>query len=332
MKTRSLLTLALGAILVLSSCSQTAAGKRAIAYYVNPMDATIRSDKPFKDPMGMDYKPVYVDEVAARDKSAADGSSPPGYAAVTIPERRQRLIGMRTVKARSAEIEKSLLLFGTVSHDMELFNGLQDYVTATRFADSEALVRAAERKLNLLGLTPAQARVVLDAIGWDPGVFFSGVSGVGLIDVEVFPQDAALVKPGLRAEVRLSSVDGRKFTGTLIGVGRSVNAMTRAIPAHVLIRDADFDATHLTWVDVTITVPLGKALVVPEESVVETGTRSLVFVAGDGGTFEPREITTGVRGGRYVAVTAGLAPDERVVLDGLFFVDAESKTTAAIGQ
>jgi hypothetical protein len=332
MKTTSLLALAFGAILLLSSCSQTAAGKRAIAYYVNPMDATIRSDRPFKDPMGMDYKPVYVDELAARDKRAAAGSWPSGYAPVNIPEQRQRLIGMRTVKARSAEIEKNLLLFGTVSHDVELFNGLQDYVTATRFADGEVLVRAAERKLNLLGLTPVQARVVLDAIGWDPGVFFSGVSGVGLIDVEVFPQDAALVKPGLRAEVKLSSVDGRRFTGSLIGVGKSVNAMTRTIPAHVLIRDPAFDATHLTWVDVTITVPLGRNLVVPEEAVLETGTRSLVFVAMDGGTFAPREVTTGVRGGRFVAVTAGLAEDERVVLDGLFFIDAESKTAAAIAR
>src|SRR5207248_11113808 len=36
--------------------------ERRILFYRHPMDPSIRSDKPAKDSMGMDYVPVYADE------------------------------------------------------------------------------------------------------------------------------------------------------------------------------------------------------------------------------------------------------------------------------
>ncbi|MHB8877841.1 MAG: efflux RND transporter periplasmic adaptor subunit, partial [Myxococcaceae bacterium] len=36
--------------------------ERRVLYYRNPMDPSVTSDRPMKDPMGMDYVPVYSDE------------------------------------------------------------------------------------------------------------------------------------------------------------------------------------------------------------------------------------------------------------------------------
>ena len=37
----------------------TPGGAREVAYYRSPMDPSVRSDKPAKDSMGMDFVPVY---------------------------------------------------------------------------------------------------------------------------------------------------------------------------------------------------------------------------------------------------------------------------------
>ncbi|HBG47338.1 MAG TPA: efflux RND transporter periplasmic adaptor subunit [Deltaproteobacteria bacterium] len=58
-------------------------GERGIIYYRNPMDPGVTSPVPMKDPMGMDYIPVYKDEAAAE-------AMKPGTVRIT-PERIQKI-------------------------------------------------------------------------------------------------------------------------------------------------------------------------------------------------------------------------------------------------
>lgn len=64
-------------------------GERRILYYRHPMDPSVHSDKPAKDDMGMDYIPVYAEDLQG-------SSSVPGRAAVTIPQERAQLLGIRS--------------------------------------------------------------------------------------------------------------------------------------------------------------------------------------------------------------------------------------------
>lgn len=70
---------------------------REIAFYRNPMDPSVHSPVPMKDEMGMDYVPVYQDELG--------GAAPvPGLADVTIDPSYQRLIGVRTVAVEEGPV------------------------------------------------------------------------------------------------------------------------------------------------------------------------------------------------------------------------------------
>ena len=79
----------------------SATGEREILFYRNPMDPTITSPVPMKDSMGMDYVPVYADEVA----EAAAGpvvTLDPGVVqnmnvVTAVVERRDVSSGIRTV-------------------------------------------------------------------------------------------------------------------------------------------------------------------------------------------------------------------------------------------
>ena len=70
-------------------------------------------------------------------------------------------------------------------------------------------------------------------------------------------------------------------------------------------------------------------LVVPQEAVIDTGTRLIVFVADGEGKFRPREVTLGPRAGGYYPVVIGLSKGERVVSSPNFLIDSESRFEAA---
>lgn len=66
-------------------------------------------------------------------------------------------------------------------------------------------------------------------------------------------------------------------------------------------------------------------VVVPASAVLRTGRRAIVYVeipGRDTPTFEGREIELGPRGGDVYVVAAGLAPGERVVVNGAFKLDS----------
>jgi multidrug efflux pump subunit AcrA (membrane-fusion protein) len=73
------------------------------------------------------------------------------------------------------------------------------------------------------------------------------------------------------------------------------------------------------------------AVLVPEMAVLRSGERNTVFVALDGGSFEPRDVQLGNRseGGNY-EVLSGLVGGERVVTSGQFMLDSESQLREAI--
>lgn len=66
-------------------------------------------------------------------------------------------------------------------------------------------------------------------------------------------------------------------------------------------------------------------LSVPNEAIIETGGKHVVYVQQQQGRYMPREIQPGVQGELFTQVLDGLKPGEQVVTFGSFFVDAEHK-------
>jgi RND family efflux transporter MFP subunit len=86
-------------------------GGRRILYYRSPMDPAVRSDKPAKDNMGMDFVPVYEDE------AAPGASSVQGRAVVTLSPERRSLLGIRSEEVRETRIGRTIRTVGRVAAD-----------------------------------------------------------------------------------------------------------------------------------------------------------------------------------------------------------------------
>ena len=65
-------------------------------------------------------------------------------------------------------------------------------------------------------------------------------------------------------------------------------------------------------------------------SVIETGTRKLVFVLGPQDSLEPREVELGDREGGQLEVKSGLREGEQVARGASFLLDSESRLQSAL--
>ena len=75
----------------------------------------------------------------------------------------------------------------------------------------------------------------------------------------------------------------------------------------------------------------GGVLSVPESSVIDTGTRKVVYVEAEPGVFEGRAVVLGPRSGDRYPVLNGLSPGEKVAEAGAFLIDAETRLNPSSG-
>jgi RND family efflux transporter MFP subunit len=88
-------------------------GERKIRFYRNPMNPGVTSPVPAKDSMGMDYVPVYEDEVGG----AGGGTAVKGYSTIKVGAEALRLAGVQTAPAAREKIGRSVRAVGNVVAD-----------------------------------------------------------------------------------------------------------------------------------------------------------------------------------------------------------------------
>lgn len=76
--------------------------------------------------------------------------------------------------------------------------------------------------------------------------------------------------------------------------------------------------------------PAGQVLAVAESAVVDTGTRTVVFVERMPGMFDGVEVVLGPRCGDLYPVASGLEPGQRVAAAGAFLLDAETRLNPSL--
>ena len=92
-----------------SPSAATTSPERKIAFYRSPMDPSVRSATPTRDSMGMDFLPVYDDELQQ--------SAVAGRALVSLSPERRRTLGLRSEPVRRLELQRTIRTVGRVAAD-----------------------------------------------------------------------------------------------------------------------------------------------------------------------------------------------------------------------
>jgi len=146
----------------------------------------------------------------------------------------------------------------------------------------------------------------------------------------LYEADLASVHLGDGARIILPFDASHNYLGNVSYIYPDIDVRTRAGKARIIVENPDGMLKPGMYVNVELSKSLGELLTVSEDSVIDTGTRKLVFVRTTATRFEPREIETGPRiNGRFV-VRSGLVAGEELVAAATFLLDAESKLKAAV--
>ncbi len=146
---------------------------------------------------------------------------------------------------------------------------------------------------------------------------------------DVYESELQAVRVGTPAQVLAG---GQPLAGRVTFIGPVVAAQTRTTTVRIELDNPTGLLKPDMYADVVLQSPAGTSVAVPDSAVMNTGTRSVVFVARAGGTFEPRQVTTGVKANGFYAIRSGVQPGERVVVDANFLVDSESRLKSALSQ
>ncbi|MFQ6002627.1 MAG: efflux RND transporter periplasmic adaptor subunit, partial [Candidatus Zixiibacteriota bacterium] len=148
----------------------------------------------------------------------------------------------------------------------------------------------------------------------------------------IYEYELPYIKLGQKALMNLPYMPGESFEGKLTYIYPYLNQKTRDVKVRLEFPNPGFRLKPDMYANVVIESKLsGERILIPEEAVIRSGTREIVFVDMGGGKYAPREITTGVSGEKgRVEVKKGLLPGETIVVSGQFMLDSESKTQEAI--
>jgi RND family efflux transporter MFP subunit len=148
---------------------------------------------------------------------------------------------------------------------------------------------------------------------------------------QIFQNDAGRIKPGDPAEITLDAYPGQVFRGKVDYLLPQLDAATRTLPVRLVFSNADLKLRPGMYVNVSLKLPMGKRLIVPDSAVFHSGTKSLLFTFTGEGNIQAREVEVGPHVGDQFVITKGIEAGEQIVTSANFLIDSEAQLQAAAG-
>ncbi|MBP6778001.1 MAG: efflux RND transporter periplasmic adaptor subunit, partial [Piscinibacter sp.] len=144
-------------------------------------------------------------------------------------------------------------------------------------------------------------------------------------NAELPESQAALLRPGAKVRATSPAAPGADFDGRVQAILPEVDAATRTLKVRVELANPGRRLVPGMFVQMRFEgAAASKALLVPSEAIIQTGQRTLVMLAEDGGRFRPVQVEIGIESGARTEIKRGLAAGQRVVVSSQFLIDSEA--------
>jgi len=325
--------------------------EKKILYYRNPMDPSVTSSEPMKDNMGMDYVPVYEEEsVSMPEKEDASV-----VARVRLNSEQQESSGIKTVSIGRHSIFKKIRTVGRIAYDPALTVAQEEFMTAIDtlkkisgspdkdvLSRAEDIVERSKTKLKLLGLGDDEILELEQKPSLDKSLILPEKKM--WVYADVYENELGWVSPGQDTDVSAVAYPGEEFRGKIVSINPVLDSATRSIKIRIQVDNPDLKLKPEMYVDVTIKSNYqaiggdGLVLLVPQDAVLATGTRAIVYVKAGAQEYIGKEVKLGplgeteIDGMRIKAypVLAGLEEGDIVVTKGSFLIDSQSQLTGGM--
>jgi Cu(I)/Ag(I) efflux system membrane fusion protein len=151
------------------------------------------------------------------------------------------------------------------------------------------------------------------------------------VNVDIYESEIPFVQLGQRASVTFSYDSGAAFNGKVSYIYPYVDEKTRTVKARLDVPNPGFKLKPDMYVNAEIKIDGGRHLAVPDEAVLDSGLKKLVFIDKGNGHFEPKEVKLGAKLDGFYQVVAGLNEGEKIAASSAFLLDSESRLAEAMG-
>jgi Cu(I)/Ag(I) efflux system membrane fusion protein len=151
------------------------------------------------------------------------------------------------------------------------------------------------------------------------------------VNVDVYEGDIPFVKVGQQADIALSYSPGDTLKGRVAYIYPYLDEKTRTVKVRLQQPNPGNKLKPEMYVNAEIKIPGATQLTIPEEAVLDSGTRKIVFVDKGAGHFEAKEVKVGSRAEGFYQVTSGLQAGEKIAASSAFLLDSESRLAEAMG-
>ncbi len=204
--------------------------------------------------------------------------------------------------------------------------------TVTR-GEALARIRSNESLQDYTVTTPISGTVVArDAVigssSTDAPIYVVADLSRLVADFSVFSQDLGRISAG--QSVTVASLDGAmSLSGVIDRVLPTIDPMSRAATARVIVEDAEGDWLPGQFVEGVVTVSEASVPLAVRESGLQSFRDFIVVYARVGDTYEVRMLDLGRRDGEFVEVLGGLEPGTTYVVENSYLIKADVEKSGA---
>jgi multidrug efflux pump subunit AcrA (membrane-fusion protein) len=154
------------------------------------------------------------------------------------------------------------------------------------------------------------------------------------VEAHIYEYELSIVANGQAAEMTLPYIQGKSYKGKIAYVYPYLQRKTRDVVVRLEFDNPGILLKPNMYADVLIQTEGEKiGIQIPDEAVLRSGERNVVFVTRPDNKFIPREVTLGMPlDNGKIQILTGLAPGETVVTSGQFMLDSESKLKEAVAK
>ncbi len=136
------------------------------------------------------------------------------------------------------------------------------------------------------------------------------------LDIKVPESYSSILKKNLKIKATSESVN-ETFFGNLDVISSRVDPTTRSILVQAKIKNNNYKIIPGMLINIEIIFNEKESIGVPEESIIQQGTRTVVYKVIEDKTVSLTEVKTGIRNFGKVEILSGLTAGDKIVTEGV---------------
>lgn len=297
-----------------------------------------------KDSMGMDYIPVYEEEVETGSVASSQ--------TVKISKDKQELIGVKTEKILRRPLMRMIRTVAKIAYDPDLYVAEEEYIQSLKTSEatknsaltsvslqSNSLAEAAKLKLKLLGLSDKQIEELKVKAESDRGLIISdSLTSYVWAYLTIYEYDLGAIKVSDHVTLKVTAYPEDEFQGEVVSIDPIFDMNTRSVRGRVRIDNPQGKLKPNMYADAYLHIDLGENLALPKEAVLDTGIKKVVYVDLGKDGFMAREVEVGQEAialidgqeRKFFPALKGVVENEAIVTSGAFLIDSQSQLSGGI--